>query len=142
MENAKEHKFTKTEITEIAFHIYVPKGTGLKEEDTRKSTWMNPLVGRDEAMRMGLNEKIMKDTQLAKVFEVVASSKLERDEMERRGITPDLLPVDAQLSGFGRSEEKPVGKMAKSKLYVKNGRPSSARSTGSRPSTPRKKKVK
>lgn len=109
----KEHSYTKAQIVEIAFQIYVPKGTKLK--DTRKSTWMNPLVGGDEAAMMKLSKKINEDTSLQKVMDFVSATKLGQLEMEDRAITPTLLPEDAKRNGFEPLKERSVRKVSQAK---------------------------
>ena len=42
--------FSKAEMVNIAFQIYVPKGTNLS--NTRQSTWMNPLINGEEAVKL------------------------------------------------------------------------------------------
>ena len=42
-------------MVDIALHIYVPKGTHL--QNTRKSTWLCPLVGNDDVLRFGNDNK-------------------------------------------------------------------------------------
>ena len=103
----KKHHYTKAQIVEIAFQIYVPKGTKLSS--TRKSTWMNPIVDGDEAAMIKLSKKINEETKLEKVFEFVSAAKREQVEKERRAITPDLLPLDAKLNGFEKSKDRPAG---------------------------------
>ena len=105
----KQHNYTKAQIVEIAFQIYVPKGTKLSS--TRQSTWMNPIVDGDEAAMIKLSKKINEETKLEKVFEFMSAMKREQVEMEQRAITPDLLPLDAKLNGFEKSSNKPVGKV-------------------------------
>eukprot|EP00795_Rhopilema_esculentum_P000707 gene707-10418_t len=109
----KEHAYTKAQIVEIAFQIYVPKGTKLV--DTRKSTWLNPLVGGDEAARIKLSKKVNEATSLGKVFDFVSQTRRDQVEMEQRAITPDLLPLDAKLNGFEKLNEKPISKSNQSK---------------------------
>ena len=104
----KQHHYTKAQIVEVAFQIYVPKGTKLT--DTRKSTWLNPIIDGDEAAMIKLSKKINESTNLEKVFELVSATKREKVEMEQRAITPDLLPLDAKLNGFEKLNEKPTGK--------------------------------
>ena len=36
----------------MTFEIYIPKGTQLNLKDIRKSTWMHPLIGGEEAMKL------------------------------------------------------------------------------------------
>ena len=44
--------YTKEIVVDIALHIFVPRGTHM--ENTRKSTWLCPLVGNDDAaLRFG-----------------------------------------------------------------------------------------
>jgi len=38
-------------VVDIALHIFVPRGTRL--QNTRKSTWLCPIVGNDDALRFG-----------------------------------------------------------------------------------------
>lgn len=104
----KQHNYSKAQVVEIAFQIYVPKGTKLT--DTRKSTWLNPIVDGDEAAMIKLSKKINDSTNLEKVFEFVSAAKREKIEMEQRAITPDLLPLDAKLNGFEKLKEKPASK--------------------------------
>ena len=48
--------YTKEIVVDIALHIFVPKGTHM--ENSRKSTWLCPLVGNDDAaLRFGDNYK-------------------------------------------------------------------------------------
>ena len=53
-EDAKklEEKLNEKEVAEVAFMIYVPQGSSLKTQDTRKSTWLNPLVDGKEAKKL------------------------------------------------------------------------------------------
>lgn len=44
------HMYTKSDIVDITFQIYIPRGTNLK--NTRKSTWMNPLINGEEAVKL------------------------------------------------------------------------------------------
>ena len=104
----KQHNYTKAQIVEIAFQIYVPKGTKLSS--TRKSTWLNPIVDGDEAAMIKLSKKINEETKLEKVLEFMSAVKREKVEMEQRAITPDLLPLDAKLNGFEKLNDKPVMK--------------------------------
>ena len=57
--NADEYigfPYTKRIVVDIALHIFVPKGTHL--ENSRRSTWLCPLVGNDDAaLRFGDNYK-------------------------------------------------------------------------------------
>ena len=46
----EDHSFIKSDVVEISFQIYVPRGTKL--ENTRQSTWMNPLIKGEEAMKL------------------------------------------------------------------------------------------
>ena len=45
-------KLKEKDVVESAFMIYVPKATGLKTENLRKSTWLNPLVDGEEARKL------------------------------------------------------------------------------------------
>ena len=47
-----DSKLTEKEVIEITFMIYVPQGSNLRLEDTRKSTWLNPLVDGKEAKKL------------------------------------------------------------------------------------------
>ena len=40
----------KHEVLEIAFQIYPPRGTGII--NTRKSTWLNPIIDGEEAIKL------------------------------------------------------------------------------------------
>ncbi len=40
----------KQEVLELTFHLYPPRGTGII--NTRKSTWMSPIVDGVEAIRL------------------------------------------------------------------------------------------
>ena len=50
IKDIKKHKFSKGQVVDVSFQIYVPSGTKLS--DTRKSTWMNPLANGAEAMKL------------------------------------------------------------------------------------------
>ena len=62
--NYKEIDYTMEDITDIAFHIYVPRGTHLK--NTRISTWMNPIVDNDDVLLYELTDKEKKKIKLGK----------------------------------------------------------------------------
>ena len=62
--NYKEIDYTMEDITDIAFHIYVPRGTHLK--NTRVSTWMNPIVDNDDVLSYELTDKEKKKIKLGK----------------------------------------------------------------------------
>ena len=62
--NYKEIDYTREDIIDIAFHIYVPRGTHLK--NTRVSTWMNPIVDNDDALLHELTDKERKKVKLGK----------------------------------------------------------------------------
>ena len=47
-----ETKLNEKEVIEVTFMIYVPQGSNLKLQDTRKSTWLNPLVDGKEAKKL------------------------------------------------------------------------------------------
>jgi len=68
-----EHNFTKQQVIEIAFQIYVPLGSHI--ENNRKSTWLSPLIDGKEA-RM-FNKKGMV-TSYEKCFEVLVDLKNEK----------------------------------------------------------------
>ena len=40
------------DVLEVAFHIYVPSGTRMKIEHTRSSTWMTPIFGEEEGLKL------------------------------------------------------------------------------------------
>ncbi len=106
-EERKEHSFSKTEIAEVAFNIYVPKGTKLK--DTRKSTWMNPLVDGDEAARLKLTKKINEETNLGKVFSLLSESKKGSFDSDGRSSQPHQ---DAK-NGKSKTQSKSTSKQQK-----------------------------
>lgn len=85
---------TKSEAVEVAFQIYIPKGTGLTLADVRKSTWMNPLIDGQDVTKI-LSKKDLKLTSLEKVFNLVAGSQSDRNEVQEllRAAEPRLLNV-------------------------------------------------
>ena len=48
-EKKKEAGLLKLEVMEVAFHLYAPRGTGII--NNRKSTWMNPIIDGEEAIK-------------------------------------------------------------------------------------------
>ncbi|XP_074656744.1 uncharacterized protein LOC141909958 [Tubulanus polymorphus] len=67
----------KAEVFEILWTIYVPKGTGLR--NTRRSTWMRPLVAGEEAAKwLGL-VRSLEDDDFRTCLRYVIKSKLDRD---------------------------------------------------------------
>lgn len=67
LESFADHQnfqYTKDVTIDIALHIYVPKGTHL--QNTRKSTWLCPIVGNDDALRFELSIKDRKKISLGK----------------------------------------------------------------------------
>ena len=52
--NYLTHGYTKENVIDIALHIFVPRGTHL--QNTRKSTWLCPIVGNDDALRFGADK--------------------------------------------------------------------------------------
>ena len=65
----------------MLFHIYVPKGTGIKLEEVRKSTWLNPLAGGRDVMQL-LSKKDIEETNLGKCLELLANSGKESDDIQ------------------------------------------------------------
>ncbi|XP_022084533.1 uncharacterized protein LOC110975954 [Acanthaster planci] len=74
-------KLNEKEVTEVAFMIYVPQGSSLKTKDTRKSTWLNPLVDGKEAKKLMGSDEVEK-AEYAKSLQVVFAAFQERQEKE------------------------------------------------------------
>ena len=100
--SAKGHDLTKAEAVEVLFQIYVPKGTGLKLSEVRKSTWMNPLIDGQDAIQL-LSKKDLEQTNLLKCLALVGGAEAESEAIK------DLLrPASAKksLSPTGNSSSK------------------------------------
>ncbi|XP_066286113.1 microtubule-associated protein futsch-like [Branchiostoma lanceolatum] len=52
------HALKKKEVVEVAFQIYVPSGTGLTQQETRRSTWLNPIVNGLEGNKYMGSEQV------------------------------------------------------------------------------------
>ncbi|XP_071786845.1 uncharacterized protein [Asterias amurensis] len=78
-----DSKLTEKEVIEITFMIYVPQGSNLRLEDTRKSTWLNPLVDGKEAKKLMGSDSVEK-AEYAKSLQVVFAAFQERQENEAR----------------------------------------------------------
>eukprot|EP00794_Sanderia_malayensis_P007128 gene7128-7933_t len=109
--DVREHSFTKKQVTEIAFYIYVPKGTQLK--NTRKSTWLNPLVDGDEATRMKLTKKINEQTNINKVFAMMTQDRRERAESDVSVISESNRTDKTKTPQQGKSSSKLKKKISK-----------------------------
>ncbi len=72
-----EHLFTKREVVDASFHIYVPKGTKMV---VRKSTWLHPIVDGKEASSTKLSKTDLQKTTLARSLAVVGDAKQKREE--------------------------------------------------------------
>ena len=48
--NRAGRNLLKHEVLEITFQLYPPKGTGIG--NTRKSTWMYPIINGEEAVKL------------------------------------------------------------------------------------------
>lgn len=106
------HMYTKSDIVDITFQIYIPRGTNLK--NTRKSTWMNPLINGEEAVKL-IGKKGMEETDLAHCLDIVQKMMRERNDMDEKAIVTDLLPDDAKREGFEEYVSRDVNKGRKGK---------------------------
>lgn len=95
----KGKSLTKAEAIEVLFQIYVPKGTGMKLSDVRKSTWLNPLQDGQDIMHL-LSKKELKETNLAKCLALVANSGKENEEIQ------DLLRPGSAMKSSKKSDKK------------------------------------
>ncbi|XP_033105958.1 uncharacterized protein LOC117108121 isoform X2 [Anneissia japonica] len=74
-------KLKEAQVIETSFQIYVPPGCGLTTDQTRKSTWLNPLVNGVEAKRLMGSSEVEK-AQLRKSMSLVFGVFRERKEEE------------------------------------------------------------
>ncbi len=107
---------------EVVFQIYIPKGTGLTLTDVRKSTWMNPLIDGQDVKKI-LSKKDLKLTSLDKVFNLVAGSQTDRNEVQELLRAPD--PQIMNVVEKTQQKHNPQSKDGKQKP-----RQSSAKSPG------------
>lgn len=133
--SAQGKSLTKAEAVEILFQIYVPRGTGMKLSDVRKSTWLNPLNDGQDIMQL-LSKKDLEATNLAKCLSLVANAGKENEEIQ------DLLrPSSAKSS---KKTENKKGKSRDKERHVTLAqypmRPSSSSSTRSRSKSPKPSK--
>lgn len=96
---AKGRDLTKAEAVEVLFQIYVPKGTGLKLSDVRKSTWINPLIDGRDAMHL-LSKKDLKETNLLKCFDLITGAEAESEAVK------DLLKPMSTKKGVSSNSRK------------------------------------
>ena len=78
--NYESHNYRKKELVDLAFHIYVPKGTHL---EVRKSTWLQPIIDGKEALTVKVTKKDLQKTGLSKSFDVLCEAKKQNEEIER-----------------------------------------------------------
>ncbi|XP_072039356.1 LOW QUALITY PROTEIN: uncharacterized protein [Amphiura filiformis] len=74
-------KLKEKDVVETAFMIYVPPGTGLKIDNLRSSTWLNPLVKGEEARKLMGSEHVEQTSYLTSI-QVVAAALNEHKERE------------------------------------------------------------
>ncbi|XP_038055363.1 uncharacterized protein LOC119727530 isoform X2 [Patiria miniata] len=74
-------KLNEKEVIEVTFMIYVPQGSNLKLQETRKSTWLNPLVDGKEAKKLMGSDEVEK-AEYAKSLQLVFAAFQERQEKE------------------------------------------------------------
>lgn len=117
---------------EILFQIYVPKGTGMKLSDVRKSTWLNPLNDGQDIMQL-LSKKELEETNLAKCLALVANAGKENEEIQ------DLLRPASSRKAEKKSDKK-SGKDRRVTLAQYPLRPSSSSSSRSRSKSPKPKR--
>ncbi|KAL4230907.1 hypothetical protein ACF0H5_011282 [Mactra antiquata] len=79
----KGNGLKKHEAINLLFYIYVPKATGL--ENTRQSTWMNPIINGIEAKKL-IDSGVVETAPLKPCADLVINSRRERklkEEAER-----------------------------------------------------------
>ncbi|XP_052794192.1 uncharacterized protein LOC128227574 isoform X4 [Mya arenaria] len=69
----------KADALNLMFYIYVPPGAGL--ENTRQSTWMNPIINGQEARKM-IGSEFVETAPLKPCAAMVMKSRRERREKE------------------------------------------------------------
>ncbi|KAI8495422.1 hypothetical protein Bbelb_268770 [Branchiostoma belcheri] len=75
------HALKKKEVVEVAFQIYVPSGTGLTQQETRRSTWLNPIVNGLEGNKYMGSEQV-EETDYKTCAALVQKSYRERKKRE------------------------------------------------------------
>ncbi|XP_032219958.2 uncharacterized protein LOC5519268 isoform X2 [Nematostella vectensis] len=130
--SAKGRNLTKAEAVEVLFQIYVPKGTGLKLQDVRKSTWLNPLSEGQDIMQL-LSKKDLEATNLGKCLEVVANAGKENDEIQEL-----LRPSSARSESKASKKGEKNGKTKQATLAQYPMRPSSSSSSRAKSPKPYK----
>ncbi|XP_031551297.1 uncharacterized protein LOC116288619 isoform X2 [Actinia tenebrosa] len=130
---AQGRSLTKAEAVEILFQIYVPRGTGMKLSDVRKSTWLNPLNDGQDIMQL-LSKKDLEATNLAKCLSLVANAGKDNEEIQ------DLLRPSSAKSATKKTENK-KGRSRDKERHVTLAqypmRPSSSASSRSRSKSPK-----
>jgi hypothetical protein len=131
---ARGRNLTKAEAVEILFQIYVPRGTGMKLGDVRKSTWLNPLNDGQDIMQL-LSKKDLEATNLAKCLSLVANAGKENEEIQ------DLLrPSSAKSNKKSNKKNGSRDKDQRVTLAQYPMRPSSSSSSRGRSKSPKPSK--
>ncbi|XP_070198029.1 uncharacterized protein [Littorina saxatilis] len=76
----KSSGLKRQEILDVVFYIYTPRAAGL--ENTRQSTWMNPIIDGVEARRL-IGSEFVEEAPLEVCANLVISVKREQRERER-----------------------------------------------------------
>ncbi|XP_074651912.1 uncharacterized protein LOC141906491 isoform X2 [Tubulanus polymorphus] len=88
---AKQGSFTKKEVIEITFQIYIPKACCLP--DVRRSTWMNPIIDGQEALKL-LGSESVEPAPLRVCAELVAASMKERKLAEEQRLRDERRQIE------------------------------------------------
>lgn len=86
--------FPKHIAFDIIYYIYPPAATKLKS--TRKSTWLNPVVGQEDALRLR-GFKFVEETNYENSWQLVAQSTLDTFSGLNKN-TPEALEVIMNLN--------------------------------------------
>ncbi|CAH1778109.1 unnamed protein product [Owenia fusiformis] len=101
--NRKGKGLIRQEVLELTFTIYVPPGTGLT--DTRKSTWMNPLIDGEEGNKLRGHESV-EPAPLGPCFDLVAASMKDRKDQNAAKQLKEKQKVEAENEEKRRVEKK------------------------------------
>lgn len=83
------NNYPKNIAFDIIYYIYPPLVTKLKS--TRKSTWLNPIVGQEDALRLR-GYKFIEEANYENSWQLVAQSTLSRFSSINKN-TPEVLEM-------------------------------------------------
>ncbi|XP_066919575.1 uncharacterized protein [Clytia hemisphaerica] len=110
--NYLTYGYTKENVIDIALHIFVPRGTHL--QNTRKSTWLCPIVGNDDALRFGADK--IKQITMDKCMRMTALSIRERQNAYTLGDIEKIEEAEYKAAQWHKAKIE-----EHRKLYKSNG---------------------